>query len=409
VELINIRAEGVDGNLVFREDVAGNGAQIHFGIDGDGLDAKFFGETSGKYMLWDESADKLIVAADLSVSGTATFTGAVDLSGATVTGMTLTASVVAPDTSDGAALGSASLKWSDLFLANGGVINFNEDMTITHASNLLTIAGGAVALGGALGMADDQILTLGSTTATAATKITMAFDESATGIGLFNMGSASVPMVLATNPGATVIANTVNVLHSAGAGDCDDLIASYEKCAVSGDGDSGLTLVGTASRAYVGTAGSSTTVASQCYGAQPWASHFGTGAITAMSGVSAKVDVNTGNFTASTVNAGHFHIEGAADVTGQFDGVMVEAYPDVTCLDSMLALMADSGATVSSGIRISGAMTNVFKLDVTTGVVTNALVPDAAPDGGTVGATKAIVCDIGGTPYYIPLYDTLHA
>ena len=50
---------------------------------------------------------------------------------------------VVPDASDGAALGSASLMWSDLFVASGAVINFNNgDVTMTHSSNLLAIAGG---------------------------------------------------------------------------------------------------------------------------------------------------------------------------------------------------------------------------------------------------------------------------
>jgi hypothetical protein len=44
-----------------------------------------------------------------------------------------------PPSDDGAALGSTSLKWSDLFLASGAVIDFNSgDVTITHSSNLLT-------------------------------------------------------------------------------------------------------------------------------------------------------------------------------------------------------------------------------------------------------------------------------
>jgi hypothetical protein len=35
--------------------------------------------------------------------------------------------------------------WSDLFLADGAVINFNNgDVTLTHASNKLTIAGGVL-------------------------------------------------------------------------------------------------------------------------------------------------------------------------------------------------------------------------------------------------------------------------
>lgn len=51
----------------------------------------------------------------------------------------------APSTNDGAALGSTSLMWSDLFLASGGVINFNNgDVTVTHSANQLDIDGGVV-------------------------------------------------------------------------------------------------------------------------------------------------------------------------------------------------------------------------------------------------------------------------
>jgi hypothetical protein len=58
----------------------------------------------------------------------------------------LVANVLQPTTSDGVALGTASLMWSDLFIASGGVINFNNgDMTLTHSANTLTAAGGTVA------------------------------------------------------------------------------------------------------------------------------------------------------------------------------------------------------------------------------------------------------------------------
>lgn len=51
-----------------------------------------------------------------------------------------------PVSSDGSALGSTALMFSDLFLASGGVINFNNgDLTLTHAANLLSIAGGDLA------------------------------------------------------------------------------------------------------------------------------------------------------------------------------------------------------------------------------------------------------------------------
>jgi hypothetical protein len=41
------------------------------GVDDTGHDVKFFGATSGKYMLWDESADKLIINGVLDLNGTA--------------------------------------------------------------------------------------------------------------------------------------------------------------------------------------------------------------------------------------------------------------------------------------------------------------------------------------------------
>lgn len=51
---------------------------------------------------------------------------------------------ITPVTNDGAALGTASLQWSDLFLASGGVINWgNGNITLTHNPGLgLTLSGG---------------------------------------------------------------------------------------------------------------------------------------------------------------------------------------------------------------------------------------------------------------------------
>ena len=55
--------------------------------------------------------------------------------------------VVQPTSNDGAALGSSSYSWSDLFLANGGLINFNNgNITITHSAGDLALAGGTLTL-----------------------------------------------------------------------------------------------------------------------------------------------------------------------------------------------------------------------------------------------------------------------
>ena len=69
-------------------------------------------------------------------------------------------------TTDGGALGSITKMWSDLFLALGGVINWNNgDLTLTHSANLLTLAGGDLALGannlgmtGSLGLTGSRVL-----------------------------------------------------------------------------------------------------------------------------------------------------------------------------------------------------------------------------------------------------------
>ena len=56
----------------------------------------------------------------------------------------LTATALLPGASDGLVLGSGTLMFADLFLANGAVINFNNgDVTITHSANVLAFAGAA--------------------------------------------------------------------------------------------------------------------------------------------------------------------------------------------------------------------------------------------------------------------------
>jgi translation elongation factor EF-G len=255
---------------------------------------------------------------------------------------------------------SATQTASYAFSANGGTVSghkvYTADIrgqngeTWSNATNNIWLANSNVS------MLDDMTLTLGTTTTNAETKNTWLFDEATSGVGQFRMGDMSNPQILKVNPGATVAGSEIYINHALGAGNCADLLGSYSKITVTGDGDADVTIVGDASRAYVGlTGGANNSVASQAYGTQAWAKHGGTGAITAMSGLSAMMDVGAENFTASTINSGHFHIQGAGDITGQFDGVMIEAYPDVDLMDSGLAICVDGGADVAAGIRIAGA------------------------------------------------------
>ena len=60
----------------------------------------------------------------------------------------LVENALSPVTSDGVALGTGSLMWSDLFVASGAVVNFNNgDVLLTHASNTLTLTGGDFVIG----------------------------------------------------------------------------------------------------------------------------------------------------------------------------------------------------------------------------------------------------------------------
>jgi hypothetical protein len=56
-----------------------------------------------------------------------------------------TDATISPNSNDGAALGTTALMWSDLFLAEGGVINWdNGDATITQSGNDVTLAGASL-------------------------------------------------------------------------------------------------------------------------------------------------------------------------------------------------------------------------------------------------------------------------
>jgi hypothetical protein len=51
--------------------------------------------------------------------------------------------LVSPAANDGAALGTATVSWADLFLASGGVLNFaNGNWVATHTSGILTVGTG---------------------------------------------------------------------------------------------------------------------------------------------------------------------------------------------------------------------------------------------------------------------------
>lgn len=78
------------------------------------------------------ASEVAVMAFSVIVSGT--LTSKMQLSGGT--------SSLRPTTNDGLALGTTAQMWSDLFLASGGVINWNNgDVLLTHSSGLLSLTG----------------------------------------------------------------------------------------------------------------------------------------------------------------------------------------------------------------------------------------------------------------------------
>ena len=76
-------------------------SRVDFGADDQGVDVRLFGDTPGSYMMWDQSADKLIINAGTADLGTSCEADAytvgggagVDFSG-TITTLTVTKGIV---------------------------------------------------------------------------------------------------------------------------------------------------------------------------------------------------------------------------------------------------------------------------------------------------------------------------
>ena len=113
------------------------------------------------------------------------------------------ANALVPVTSDGAALGTTSLMWQDLFLASGAVINFNNgDVTLTHSGNALTVGGGNLAA-----------------TISTATQGTIDHDSLANFVANKHIDHSSVSVIAGTGltGGGTIAANrTLNVIGGDG-------------------------------------------------------------------------------------------------------------------------------------------------------------------------------------------------
>jgi hypothetical protein len=149
-------AAAIDGAATFSSTVT-------VGVDDTGYDVKFFGATSGAYMLWDESADdlKLVGAAGLTVAGDIDVDGttnldAVDIDGATQIDGTITVGVddTGYDVKFFGATSGAYMLWDesadDLKLVGAAGLTVAGDIDVDGTTNL-----DAVDVDGAVNFAAD--------------------------------------------------------------------------------------------------------------------------------------------------------------------------------------------------------------------------------------------------------------
>ena len=130
---------------------------VTVGANDTGYDVKFFGATSGAYMLWEESTDdlKLVGGAGLVQSGS----GANTLTGATTINNILTVgNNIVSDTDGTADLGTTSVRWANVYTDSIGdtgqalavaatELSFNGASTIdTSGNNALTLNSGTANL-----------------------------------------------------------------------------------------------------------------------------------------------------------------------------------------------------------------------------------------------------------------------
>ena len=173
-----LTGQGSTSDITLKNDADGTVFTVPTGTDdilfpdnakamfGAGSDLQLYHDASHSYIVDNGTGNLKIQGTQVDILGSgetmATFVddGAVTLyydntaklatssAGGTLTGTWETTTALVPDASDGAALGTTSLEWSDLYLADGAVIGFgdNQDVTLTHVHDTGLLLNGAMQL-----------------------------------------------------------------------------------------------------------------------------------------------------------------------------------------------------------------------------------------------------------------------
>jgi len=134
-----------------------------------------------------------------------------------------------PNADNGGALGASGTEWSDLFLNSGAVVNFDGgDVTMTHASNKLTIAGGETVVG-ALSTAFSGSVTGSSYPIQAAEDFFVGVDSSANTVNVILPTAAAAgagKMYVVKDIGGNASSNNITITGSAATNRIDGAVGA---------------------------------------------------------------------------------------------------------------------------------------------------------------------------------------
>jgi hypothetical protein len=164
VQIMQVQSSGTDPLIISSLTVDGNSqfnGTVTVGIDGTGKDVKFFGDTASAYLLWDESADKLLTAGGalidivkdkLMIGGVAVTTTAAELN--ILDGVTSTTAEL--NILDGVTSTTAELNILDGVTSTAAELNILDGVTSTTAE--LNLIDGGTARGTTAVASGDGIL-----------------------------------------------------------------------------------------------------------------------------------------------------------------------------------------------------------------------------------------------------------
>ena len=347
-----------------------------------------------KATLIDLNSNELILDLDADTSITADTDDTIHFKIAGADELVMTGTALTPAVADGSALGSTSLEWSDIFLADGAVINFgaDQDINITHVADTglttnadFTVGDDLFVSGGLIDLKNTGTVSTikfycESSNAHAQSLVSAPHSEAASNT-LTLPGTGGDARLVSTSSTATLTNKTLTtpVIAEIDSGSTITLDATTDIVLDADGGDIFFKDAGT-------TFGSATNTS---------------GNLIIKSGTTTAATFSGANVTlAGTVGSGAITSTGIVTGTGFTAGSAVLAEAELELLDGLTAgtAIASKVVTTDASIDTSGQrnLTISGELDAATGDFSGAVdVAGAFTTGSTIVSTGKITADAG--------------